>query len=155
MGVRVSRLGLWSVLLAGCASGTPAHVASPAAELSQRAAPPADLDARLLQHYPLRGFVLSESGFARVAFNVAASGAVSVGETLKSSRPAYAAACRRMLEGTTWKPALDRDGKAMELSATFDCVFEYPSDAVPRSARSAVAKPPFSRLRQGLVRSAH
>jgi len=109
LGARVSRLGLWGVLLAGCASGAPLHVASPeSAELSERAAPPADLDARLLQHYPLRGFVLSESGF----------------------------------EESTWAPARDRDGKAIELSATFDCVFEHPSNAAPRSARSAVAKPP-------------
>jgi hypothetical protein len=129
-------------LLAGCARGAFAPASVPAANVTERPEPPADLDARLLEHYPLRGFVLKESGFARVRFEVSATGNVRVSAIETASKTAYAHACWRMLEQSVWKPARDDKGQAVPFTAMFDCVFEHPQHAAPRTSRSGVVTPP-------------
>jgi len=142
------RAGIASLLLivslAGCAGGAVAPAETPvaSAQVSARPQPPGDLDARLLEHYPLRGFVLKESGFARVRFELSATGNVHVTAIEKASKPAYAAACSRMLEQSVWQPARDAQGHAAAFSATFDCVFEHPQGAAPRTSRAGVVAPP-------------
>ncbi len=119
----------------------------PRGELVQKAAaerpkPPADLDQRLLVHYPLRGLVLRESGFARVRFTVTPEGAISTGELLSKSHAAYARACRNFLEQSTWSPARDAAGNPVAFTGTFDCAFEYPGETAARDVLSEVVQPP-------------
>lgn len=135
-----------AVLLAGCASGAVAPAGTPVsnAGVSERPAPPGDLDARLLEHYPLRGFVLKESGFARVRFEVSATGNVRVSAIEKASKTAYAHACWRMLEQSVWQPARDERGEKVPYSGAFDCVFEHPQHAAPRASRAGVVTPPVA-----------
>lgn len=134
-------------MLSACASAAPAP--SDARALSQNGAattrpvPPADLDARLIQYYPLRGHVLRESGFARVSFTVAPSGAVTTAtDALKANHPAYAAACRRMLEASQWTPARDASDQPVPYTGTFDCVFEQSGPAIGRATYDASINPP-------------
>jgi len=108
-----------------------------------RPVPPADLDQRLLQFYPLRGQVLSENGFARVRFTVDERGAViAPDEALKASDAAYARACRSMLEASTWSPARDARGNPAPYTGTFDCVFEHSNPASQRTTLDASMNPP-------------
>jgi hypothetical protein len=114
-------------------------------QASGRPSPPADLDARLVRHYPLRGFVLSESGFARVRFSVGTSGAVSTQAVLNASNPPYGEACRAMLEESTWTPARDARGQALPFSGDFSCTFEHPTDSAPRTtSEPARVTPPIA-----------
>ena len=118
----------WGVLVltVGCASGPSprARVETQDPVVDARPRPPADLDARLVAYYPLRGLVLRENGVARVRFTVDVVGVVTTGEVLFASGPAYASACRRMLAATTWTPA-ESDGIAVPFTSTFDCRFEH------------------------------
>lgn len=137
-------IGLW---LSACASAAPvpqdAHAMPRDGTATTRPVPPADLDARLIQYYPLRGRVLSESGFARVSFTVAASGSVATAsEALKANHPAYAAACRRMLEASTWTPARDASDRAVPYTGAFDCVFEQSGPGIGRATFDASVTPP-------------
>lgn len=136
-------LGVLGCLTGACASAAPLPVPQHGAPV-ERPVPPSDLDARLIQSYPLRGRVLGESGFARVAFTVQPSGAVTTQAVLKASQPAYAAACQSMLQTTTWSPARDAAGSAVEYSSTFDCMFEHPTDAASRTTLAVATHPPTS-----------
>lgn len=127
----------------GSAPGDARGVSQNGAAPVTRPVPPSDLDARLIASYPLRGQVLQESGFARVRFTVAANGTVSTeAEALKATHPAYAQACRRMLEASTWTPARDAADNPVAYSATFDCAFEHSSAAASRTTQEAPASLP-------------
>lgn len=130
----VSKISLLGLLIVGCASSVATRVETAKSTPSQPPRPPADLNARLAAHYPLRGFVLSESGYARLRFTVAPSGAVSAAEVLEAMRPTYAQACRTMLEQSTWTPARDEHAKAVSFTSEFSCTFEHPESAAPRAS---------------------
>lgn len=149
-GAEMSRAAICAVGLfaAACAGAAPAAPAD-ARQVDQvdgavvRPVPPADLDQRLIQFYPLRGYVLSENGFARMPFTVDARGAVTApGEALKANHSAYERACRSMLEASTWTPARDARGNAVPYTGTFDCIFEHPNPASWRSTLDISMAPP-------------
>jgi hypothetical protein len=123
--------------LAACANAGTGAVSAPSASsgaestADSKPRPNADLAAELVRYYPLRGFVLSEGGSARVRFTVAASGTVKTGETISSTREEYAQACRQMLRASTWTPAR-RAGRAVEFSSVFDCRFEHGAELAAR-----------------------
>jgi hypothetical protein len=135
---------LW---LSACAGASPAPDAALAAVQNGAAAirpvPPADLDVRLIQYYPLRGHVLRESGFARVSFTVAVNGTVTAAsEALEANHPVYAAACRRMLEASAWTPARDASDRAVPYTGTFDCAFQHDGALSTRATLEVAATPP-------------
>ena len=107
-----------------------------------RPVPPADLDQRLIEFYPLRGQVLRENGFARVRFAVDERGVVATSEVLKATHVAYARACRSMLEASTWTPARDAYGNATPYTGTFDCAFENADPVAWRTTLEADMTPP-------------
>lgn len=133
---------------AACGSTPPAAPADvrqvdQGAVTAVRPVPPADLDQRLIQFYPLRGYVLSENGFARMRFTVDARGAVKApGKALKANDWVYERACRNMLEASTWTPARDVHGNAAPYTGTFDCIFEHPNPTSWRSTLDVSMTPP-------------
>ena len=136
--------------LVACAATTGGTASAPsthpgaASAADSKPQPPADLAARLLRYYPLRGFVLSEGGSARVQFTVSASGRVSTGETLHATREAYAEACRQMLRASTWTPALEA-GQPVEFSSVFDCRFEHEAERQERGVLATSGTAPALR----------
>jgi hypothetical protein len=126
-----------SACAATAPQATPAHPAAAHTKVDERPVPPADLDARLIAFYPLRGLVLQESGLARVSFSVATSGVVSINDVSYASAPEYGIACGHMLAGTIWKPARTA-GNPVPFSGSFDCRFEHGADPHART----LAPPP-------------
>ena len=133
------------VLLAGCAGTVPqGKPVTAVAEtvVDEKPRPPGDLDARLVLHYPLRGLVLRENGMARVPFTVESSGKVTTKPALFMTEPAYAVACRRMLEESMWTPARS-GGTAVAFTSNFDCRFEHGGALQARNvAPPVIAVPP-------------
>jgi hypothetical protein len=145
----VNELRSWGlgscIVLAGCATvapqGKPVKAVAETA-VDEKPRPPQDLDAQLALHYPLRGLVLRENGMARVPFTVDASGAVKTEPALFATGPAYAAACRQMLEESHWTPARSA-GSAVAFTSNFDCRFEHGGATLTRNvAPPLIAVPP-------------
>jgi hypothetical protein len=136
-----------AVLFVACAPGAGEPVSAPSASsgaestVDSKPRPNADLAGELVRYYPLRGLVLSEGGSARVRFTVSASGTVSTGDTISSTREEYAEACRQMLRASTWAPA-HKNGRPVEFSSVFDCRFEHGAELTARGTVGTQAAVP-------------
>lgn len=125
------------MLLTACAGAGTTAVSAPGTSsggestADRKPRPNTDLAAELVRYYPLRGFVLSEGGAARVRFTVSARGTVTTGETISATREEYAEACGQMLRASTWTPA-QKAGQPVEFSSVFDCLFEHEAQLAAR-----------------------
>ena len=101
-------------------------------DLSRRPeAPPNRIVSRELeQHYPRRARSYGVEGNSTIRLLVTATGRVRVLATLSDSSPefGFGKACGETIEaldqrGLRWRPALDRNGRAVQKSLTFTCDF--------------------------------
>jgi protein TonB len=114
-----------SGVVGGVVGGTGTGVVVDVGDLSKAPVPPS-LKRKLERNYPKRARSEGVEGEAVVRLQIGASGLPSNIRVISESPPGYelGTACVNTLEGESWKPPVDKNGKRVSTRVTYRCGFE-------------------------------
>ena len=112
-------------VLGGIIGGTGIGVVVDVGDLSKRPIPPS-LKQKLERLYPKKAKQEGVEGQAVVRLQIGPDGSPSKLRLISEDPVDYkfGQVCKQALQGSTWKPPLDKDGKPVSTRVTFTCGFE-------------------------------